>query len=127
MTLDSKTYVKNAEEVIKRLNEPDEKGKPSKVITSSQIRNLLTMVNELYSMIELDKSEKLSDEVISRSQYIKMKIAYNAGRELSVKAFVKKSHIMDYLDGIGESREKFMLVCHYMEALVAYHKYIYNN
>lgn len=126
MILDSKTYVKNAEEVIKSLNKPDERGKIT-VITSSQIRNLLILVNELYSMIELDKSEKLSDEIISHAQYVKMKIAYNAGREPSVKSFVKNSHIMEYIDGIGDSRNNLMLVCHYMEALVAYHKYIINN
>ena len=54
-----------------------------------------------------------------------MKIAYAAGKDDkgNVKDFVERSKIMDYIDMIGDSRERLMLVCHYMEAIVAYHKF----
>lgn len=120
MKLDSKTYVKQAEDVIRSLG-TDREGNVR--LTTSQIRNLLTLTNELYNAVQHDASETLSDEIISRTQYVKMRIAYNAGRDRFVKEFVDKSNIMKYLDGVGGSRSELMLVCHYAEALVAYHKY----
>ncbi|MCM1578183.1 MAG: type III-A CRISPR-associated protein Csm2 [Ruminococcus sp.] len=120
MKLESKTYVKQAEDVIRSL-ETDRNGVVA--VTSSQMRNLLTLVNELYNAVRNDTSQKLSDELVSRTQYVKMRIAYNAGRDKKVKEFAEKSKIMDYLDGAGDSREELILVCHYMEALVAYHKF----
>ncbi len=120
MKLDSKTYVKQAEDVICSLGK-DKYGNVS--VTTSQVRNLLTLINELYNAVQHDADERLSDEIISRTQYVKMRIAYNAGRDRNVKDFVDKSKIMDYLDGAGDSRAELLLVCHYMEALVAYHKY----
>lgn len=117
--LDELKYVKEAEEIIKSIK--DYSGKNG--ITSSQIRIILSLINELYDMIRLDTSEKLSTAVQSHIQYIKMKIMYQAGRESKVKDFVGKSHIAEHLDNVGNSRAKLLLVCHYMEALVAYHKY----
>lgn len=122
MKLDSKTYVKQAEDVICSLGK-DQYGNVSVSVTTSQVRNLLTLINELYNAVQHDANERLSDEIISRTQYVKMRIAYNAGRKKEVKDFVDKSKIMDYLDGVGDSRTELLLVCHYMEALVAYHKY----
>ncbi len=118
--LDKKTYVKKAEEVIGKLKR-DKSEKP--FLSTSQIRNILTLVNEVYNIIQHNQGEVLSDEVQSRTQYIKMRIAYSAGRDTNVKDFVEKSGIMVHLDRVGESRSKLMLVCNYMEALVAYHKF----
>ncbi|MGN0536969.1 MAG: type III-A CRISPR-associated protein Csm2 [Acutalibacteraceae bacterium] len=115
--LDELKYVKEAEEII--VNISYEKNK----ITSSQIRIILSLINELYDMIRLDTSEKLSTAVQSHIQYIKMKIMYQAGRNSNVKYFVDKSNIANHLDHVGNSRANLLLVCHYMEALVAYHKY----
>lgn len=121
--LNKQDYVKQAEEVIKNL--PASKyGKFN--LTTNQIRNILTLVNELYDMIRLDTSEDLNQDVQSHVQYIKMKIIYLAGREKAVKEFVEKSGITDYLDSVGKSRDNLMIVCHYMESLVAYHKF-YNK
>lgn len=120
MKLDKKSYVKQAENVICGLSK-DKNGNVR--ITTSQIRNLLTMTNELYNAVQHDTAERLSDEITGRTQYIKMRIAYNAGRDRNVKEFVENSEIMKYLDGVGDSRAELILVCHYMEALVAYHKY----
>lgn len=118
--LDKKTYVKKAEEVIGKLK-TDKYDKPC--LSTSQIRNILTLVNEAYNIIQHNQEEVLSDEVQSRTQYIKMRIAYSAGRDTSVKDFVEKSGIMVHLDRAGESRSRLILVCNYMEALVAYHKF----
>lgn len=119
--LDDLTYVKQAEEVIRAIS--DEKNKNDK-ITSSQIRILLSLINELYDMIRLDTSEKLSTAVQSHIQYIKMKICYQAGRETKVKSFVEQSNLIDYIDQVGDSRANLLRFCHYMESLVAFHKYL---
>ena len=81
------------------------------------------MTNELYNSVRFTKEEKLSRELISHIQYTKMKIAYNAGREKFVRDFVEKSCLIQYLDEVGDSRDKLITFCHYTEALVAYHKY----
>lgn len=115
--LDNLTYVKKAEEIIIAIRDSGSK------ITTSQIRIILSLINELYDMIRLDTSEKLSTSVQSHIQYIKMKIIYQAGREPKVKYFEEQTNLTKYLDNIGDSRAELLLVCHYMEALVAYHKY----
>ena len=58
-------------------------------------------------------------------QRMRVKIIYDAGRdEDAVKPFVIKSNILSYLLDIGNSRLKFMNFAHYVEALVAYHRYL---
>ena len=69
--LDGKKYVDSAETVIQAL-----RGNRGGLLTTSKIRNLLSMISSLY------------DEV-----------------------------------HIGDSKEKFLLFCKYMEALVAYHRF----
>lgn len=119
--LDKKTYVRQAESVISSLNK-DKYGKIA--VTSTQLRNILSLINELYNAVIYDKNEKLSEEVQSRAQYIKMKIAYAAGRDKNVNNFTENSKIMPYIDMIDDSRDRLMTVCHYMESLVAYHKFM---
>ena len=122
--LDKKTYVKQAEDVVSKLK----RDKNNNIrVSSSQLRNMLSLINELYNAVLYNKSEKLSDDIQSHAQYIKMKIAYAVGRDSRegyVKDFVERSKIMDYIDMIGDSRERLMTVCHYMESLVAYHKFM---
>lgn len=118
--LDKKTYVDTAEKVIGEL---PVKQNGNIEITTNQIRNILSLINELYDMVRTDTESVLSDDVQSHIQYVKMKIIYAAGREKTVKTFLEKSSLISYLNGIGDSRDDLILVCHYMEALVAYHKF----
>lgn len=117
--LDKKTYVELAEKVVCGLPSNNGYIEPKK----NQIRNILSMMNELYDMVRTDTNKKLSDDVQSHIQYVKMKMIYAAGRENTVKIFLEKSSLISYINGIGDSREELILVCHYMEALVAYHRY----
>ena len=117
--LDKLTYVDQAEDVVKKLDK-DRNGKI--LVTTNKIRNMLTLMTELYSMAR--KSEnKLKLEVQSHVQYVRMRIVYEAGRDKYVKELCNKSDILEYLKGIDNSKERLLDVCHYMEALVAYHKY----
>ena len=119
--LDKLTYVKQAEEVVRDEMIRDNSNKLR--LTTNQIRNILTMTNELYNTVRFSNDVMISDDLQSHIQYIKMKIAYSAGRDKAVKDFVEKSCLMQYLDEVGDSRDKLIIFCHYAEALVAYHKF----
>ncbi len=115
--LQEENYVTRAENVIKEL-------KNTRVnVTTSQIRNILAMVSQIYNNVIIDTDETLSETVQSQLRYLKIKIVYAAGREDTVRKFVEESQIAQLLDAIGSSRQNFMLYAHYMEALVAYHRF----
>ena len=121
--LDKLKYVDQAESVINQLS----KNKREELcLTTNKIRNLLSLITELYNMV--DKREaKLDENTQSHVQYVRMKIVYEAGRDKYVKEFCEKSGILEYLKGVNDSTEALLLVCRYMEALVAYHRFITNE
>lgn len=119
--LDKKIYVEDAEKIILGLV------KEKDVISTNKIRNMLTLINELYNAVKNQQSNDIDDDIQSRIQYIKMRLVYEAGRDKSVKSFLTKTGLLEVIDDIGESKEKLMLLCHYMEALVAYHKFNYED
>ena len=124
--LDKKAYVDLAEKVIAEL--PCDNRDANKIqLSTNQIRNVLSLINELYDMVRTDTEKVLSDDVQSHIQYVKMKIIYAAGKDNAVKTFLEKSLLISYLNGIGDSRDDLILVCHYMEALVAYHRFNTNE
>ena len=116
-----------AEKVMLSMQTEDRRGNKVIKFTTSKIRNMLTMVNGLYNDLLKNRDEILSDDLKGTIQYIKMRFAYEAGREKNVKEFIEKANLMKYLDDIGDSREKAMIFCNYMEALVAYHRYNTNE
>ena len=116
--LDGKKYVDTAEQVINAL-----KGNRGGLLTTSKIRNLLSMSSTLYDEVRRERAEKLSDEEQSRIQYIRLHFAYEAGRDNKVKDFVNEADIFAHIRDIGDSKEKFLLFCKYMEALVAFHRF----
>lgn len=77
--------------------------------------------------MRLERASILSDELVGRIQYVKMRFVYAAGRDKGVKRFMDRSGLIDCLDSVGNDAEQFRLVCKYMEALVAYHKYYINK
>ena len=130
MAIDKLNYTDKAEDVIFDLAKDkygnikrDTNGKLDVNLTTSKIRNILSMVSALYNDIQRYKEKELSEEFLSRIQYLKMRIAYEAGRERSVEDFVKKANLMTEIKKIGTSKDNLILFCNYMEALVAYHKF----
>lgn len=115
-------YVDLAENVIVEGLERDGKGKFR--LTNSKIRNLLSLVNNLYTDIVRSSgaNERLSEAIEGKIQYLRLRFVYEAGREKSVKDFVEKADIIRHLKRI-ETRSDLLLFCRYMEALVAYHKF----
>lgn len=111
-------YVGKAESVITALIGRKE------LLTTSKIRKLLAILSEIYTDARHDGNKELSDEIKSRIQYFKMRFVYEAGREKTVKAFWEAAQIEKQIDKIGNSKKELILFCHYMEALVAYRKFL---
>ena len=123
--LNKKTYVEQAEKVIQRLKDNPDHKKLSKTekLTTSKIRNILSMLNKIYNDVIMSPENKLSGDVQNQLQYMKVKLIYAAGRHKSVDVFIKESHIVEYLDDIKDDKDAFILYSRYMEALVAYHRF----
>lgn len=119
--LQADNYVEIAEGVIKNLNRDKEN---KLLLTTSKIRNILAMVSELYNDAQRLRAENLSEDLVGRVQYLKMRVAYEAGRDGIVMDFVKKAELLGEIDRVGRKKERLILFCHYMEALVAYHKFL---
>ena len=111
-------YVGKAESVITALIGRKE------LLTTSKIRKLLAILSEIYTDARHDGKKELSDEIKRRIQYFKMRFVYEAGREKTVKAFWEAAQIEKQIDKIGNSKKELILFCHYMEALVAYRKFL---
>ena len=120
VVINSSNYVETAEKVIKSI-ERNDKGKI--LLSTSKIRNILSMISGLYNEAVMLKEDKLPEEMASRVKYVKMRFAYEAGREKTVKDFIDKAQIFKIMDSINDSTDDLILFCNYMEALVAYHKF----
>ena len=120
MTLTEETYVDIAENTIEKLKKQEGKN----IVTTSQIRNLLAMTMDIKNDILESEKGPLSPEILGRIQYLKIRILYEAGRTPSVKAVVEEANLRGALDALGKTRKGYLLFCRYMEALVAFRKYL---
>lgn len=117
-----KNYASQADRIIKGLK--SEMGRDYNNFTTSKIRNILAMVSEIYNDVVIEKEEKLTSELQSRIEYLKVRLAYECGREpYVIKPFTVKAGLLELLDSIGDSRQRFLDFARYMEALVAYHRF----
>ena len=124
----AKDIAAQAEQVIQKLCGQDRNGKTVINLKTNQIRKFLTAVNTVTGKIEVyrakhDLTDQLPDDLAAEVKYLKIKIAYQAGREKAVKDFVNKAEMIKWIDSIGNSIEKYEEFAKYVEALVAYHKY----
>lgn len=117
-----KNYAAQAEQVIKDLNTL--MGRNYQQFTTSKIRNILAKVSELYNKVTIAQQDTLSPEIQSKIEYLKVRLVYECGREpYVIKPFVEKAGLLDLLNAIGDDRQRFIDFAHYMEALVAYHRF----
>lgn len=124
--LTEKNYVKKAENAILKLKSEKNPrtGRMAPQITTSKIRNLLSMVSDIYNEVLTVKGDTLSDEVCGRIEYMKVRFYYEAGREpRTVKKFMETADLFRCIDEINGSKKRYLLFSKYMEALVAYHRY----
>ena len=124
MTINEENYVDIAEKVIVDLKAlKNKQGRIIPMVTTSKLRNLLSMAADIYNEVMNYGEDKLSADINARIEYLRVRFLYEAGRESTVKNFVEKSQILDVLKNIKGSRKNFVLFNRYMEALVAFHKY----
>ena len=116
-------YVDRAEKAIKKIIFINKKIKYKIKKKKKKIRNILSLVSDLYNDAQRHRSEELSDDLYNRVQYLKMRMAYEAGREKTVKNFLDTANLLQEINRIGKSKKALLEFCHYMEALVAYHKF----
>lgn len=93
-------------------------------ITTTKMRGFLTLVNDIYNVENLRTEAKLSAESKLKLMRLQVRMVYDAGRERDVKDFVEQAKLLEYLKDVGDSREEMIRFAHYMEALVAYHRYL---
>lgn len=128
MAITESDYVEKAEHAVlehkKEMVDNNQRSKkPIGMVTTSKIRNLLAMSADIYNEVINCRSEALSEEIRGRISYLKIRFIYEAGREPSVKSFIEKACILNYIKEINGSKKKYLLFHKYMEALVAYHRY----
>ena len=122
--------VKKAEESIKALGKPNIKN-PDVLelnIKANQIRKILSTVNILKNKVDIYKinnlqASTLSDELSMEVEFLRVNIAYQAGRDKTVKEFVEKTDLLNMIKKINGNIKAFEEFCKYVEALVAFHKY----
>lgn len=119
--------VTEAEKAIKELQYKDRYNKID--VTTSQIRKFLTAVNVVRNKVDLYKAknkgaEALSKELTAEIKFLKVNLLYQAGRTDAVKQFITVSKLDIIIDGIGDSLARFVKFTKYVEALVAYHKFL---
>lgn len=108
-------YATFAELLMKSyLTKPD-----SQKLTTSKLRGIYAMVMNVYTKVNSPEEYQACKGDI---QYLKVRMAYEAGREDAVKKFLSETKLMDLLNKVG-TYDQFMLYCRYAESLVAYFKF----
>ncbi|MDO5725882.1 MAG: type III-A CRISPR-associated protein Csm2 [Tissierellia bacterium] len=115
MSLKKDNFVDLAEKVFEKI--PDRY-----MISTNQIRNILSQASLIYENAKRRKGELTEDE-LTNIQILRMNLVYASGRDKKVEDFIRKAKLLDYIKNINKDREELILYCRYLEALVAFHKY----
>ena len=121
MTVIDDDYVKQAERVISGL--PKNRFGDFE-LTTTQLRILLSLTAQLFDETQQSTEPILPRPLQEKVQYLRVRFVYQSGREPKVKAFVQNAKLLEALEDIGDSRDKLLQFCRYMEALVAYKKFL---
>ena len=124
-------YARAAEAAIASL-----RGDDRRVITTTKLRSLFSLFADLYNEVARTDRDKLSKDQVNELSAAKVRIYYEIGREdrykgnpeeVPVGLFVVRSKLLEYLMDIGDSGEKLVRFYHYMEALVAFHRFYFGE
>ena len=110
-------YVDEAERIMSNLM-----SQPKKV-TTSKIRGLLSLVTEIFNVENLRTEEALLPESVVKINLMRVRVAYEYGRDTGESVVVAQTNLLEYLKGISTDRADLIRFAHYMEALVAFHRY----
>lgn len=92
-------------------------------ITTSKLRNLLSLMMDVYNTEILRDGDALLPDSSRKLQMARIRMAYECGRDRSTKDFVQGAYLLPWLKDIGTSRQRAIAYIGYMEALVAYHRF----
>ena len=95
----------------------------SRNITTSKLRNLLSLLMDVYNVENLRTGSEISPDSALKLQMARIRMAYEYGRDRNTKEFMEAAHLLPWLKALGTSREKVLHYIHYMEAIVAYHRF----
>lgn len=114
-------YADAAEKVMKeaKQNEQESFFARRNALTTTSLRGIYSMIMNIYTEID---SEDDFEKHKSGLQYLKVRMAYEAGRKDSVKKFLNATGL-DFAISSIRSYEQFLLYCRYAESLVAYFKF----
>lgn len=90
-----------------------------KKLTTTKLRSIYALITNVYTQVNTPEE---FDQHFSDIQYLKVRMAYEAGRETVVRDFLEVTGLLHLVDAIA-SFEQFKLYCRYAEALVAFFKY----
>ena len=103
-------------------------------VTTSKIRNLLSLVTDIYNDESIRTEDKLKPDSVVKLNLMRVRVAYEYGRDngesvgkdkvYPMKEFITQAHLLEYLKGISTDRADLIRFAHYMEALVAFHRYL---
>mgnify|MGYP004473175749 FL=1 len=121
-------YVDEAERIMRALISS------GTTITTSKIRNLLSLVTDIYNDESIRTEDKLKPDSVVKLNLMRVRVAYEYGRDTGesvgkdkvypMKDFISQAHLREYLKGISTDRADLIRFAHYMEALVAFHRYL---
>ena len=121
-------YVSLAEQEILKLGERKNNGQYDfGSLTTSKIRNILSMVNDILKEVQILSEDKLPADIVNRLKHLKVRLIYEAGRDTSrnraINRFISDTGLLEAIDEIDGDRKKFLRYANYLEALVAYHRF----
>ena len=71
--------------------------------------------------------ERLLKESVNQIKLLRIRLAYECGRDPQVRQFVESANLFEYLAKLSSvgtcTRQDLIDYYHYMEALVAFHRY----
>ena len=121
-------YVDEAERIMRALISS------GTTITTSKIRNLLSLVTDIYNDESIRTEDKLKPDSVVKLNLMRVRVAYEYDRDngesvgkdkvYPMKEFITQAHLREYLKGISTDRADLIRFAHYMEALVAFHRYL---
>lgn len=114
--LDYENYAKLAEALVGRSKQDKSWFQR---LSTSKLRGIYGLIMNVYTRITDEASFEANK---SDLQYIKVKMAYESGRDETVKNFVRETYLMACLDRVS-TYDQFILYCRYAESLVAYFKF----
>lgn len=122
--LNEENYVALAEKAIDMVIAAgtDQRGRVN-VVSTSKLRNLLSMTSDIYNEVVNQREDSLSSEMKGRINYLKIRFIYESGRDKAVKDLFECGDIKAHIDDIGDSRKQYILFSRYMESLVAFRKF----